>query len=96
VNVITTTANLAGDTQVTDDIVTRLRIESASSVDVIRRLDMKCLCCPCCEESCLYCETVGELTEAADEIERLRKELSETQTQLAYWREIALENQTNG
>lgn len=30
--------------------------------------------------------------ETADEIERLRKELSETRTQLAYWREIALEN----
>ena len=65
-----------------DDIVTRLRIESASSVDVIRRLDMECLCCPCCEESCLYCETIGELTEAADEIERLRTERDR-------WRELA-------
>lgn len=65
-----------------DDIVTRLRIESASSVDVIRRLDMKCLCCPCCEESCLYCETVGELNEAADEIERWRHIAKELYTWL--------------
>lgn len=35
-------------------------------------------------------------SEAANEIERLCEELSETKTQLAYWREIALENQTNG
>lgn len=67
-----------------DDIVTRLRVETAQKIDVVSRLDMKCLCCPCCEEFCLYCETVGQLVEAADEIEHLRKDRDK-------WRDIATE-----
>jgi hypothetical protein len=50
------------------------------------------------EQACPECglpSTHNQYDEAASEIERLRTELSETQTKLAYWREIALENQTN-
>lgn len=65
-----------GDTQVIDDIVTRLRKQA----------------CP----ECGLPSTHNQFDEAANEIERLRKQLSETKIQLAYWREIALENQTNG
>ena len=57
-----------------DDIVTHLRLKSASQIDVVTRLEKKCVCCPCCEEFCLYCETVGEFADVADEIERLRQE----------------------
>ena len=52
--------------------MTHLRLKSASQIDVVTRLGKKCLCCPCCEEFCLYCETVGQFADAADEIERLR------------------------
>lgn len=58
-----------------DDIVTHLRLKTASQIDVVTRLEKKCLCCPCCEEFCLYCETVGEFADVTDEIERLRAEL---------------------
>ena len=66
----------------TDDIVTHLRLKSASQIDVVTRLEKKCLCCPCCEEFCLYCETVGQFADAADEIERLRYELTQANNQI--------------
>ena len=66
-----------------DDIVTHLRLKSASQIDVVTRLEKKCLCCPCCEEFCLYCETVGQFADAADEIERLRSELQLAHSQIA-------------
>jgi hypothetical protein len=65
-----------------DDIVTHLRLKSASQIDVVTRLEKKCLCCPCCEEFCLYCETVGEFADAADEIERLRELVEHLSAQL--------------
>ena len=65
-----------------DDIVTHLRLKSASQIDVVTRLEKKCLCCPCCEEFCLYCETVGQFADAADEIERLRELVEHLSSQL--------------